>query len=375
MLALALADDTTGALEVGAKLGALGVRSLVWLSRWPGPPESRAALVLELATRHLTPQEAAQRVRGAASWARREGVTYLYLKTDSTLRGPIGAEFGALHAIWPDRPLVYVPAYPAMGRKVRDGLLYVEGRPVSETAFARDPREPVRESSILRFLARDCPGPLIPVRSAKELETALAGCPGGLVFVCDAEEEAELDAIAEVLGRQPEASLVAGTGAFAGYWFARLPLPREADRVKLTARRWLVINGSLHPRSREQAALARIPRVSADGRWPPDAAWALIETPPERSADPEHAARELAAAAARTVSENGVEGLVIFGGDTARAVLEALAVHGLEAGGELMTGIPVSQALDRELVVITKAGGFGPPDVLVRIREEIQRWS
>ncbi len=375
MQALCLADDTTGALEVGAKFAAAGMRCLVWLEPegvWPHDPP---AGVLDLATRHLPPPQAGQRVLFAAAQARQAGASHLYLKTDSTLRGPIAAEFQALLQTWPDRPLVYVPAYPAMGRTVRQGVLYVDGRPVAETAFARDPREPVCESSILRLLARDSSAPLVPAPSAAELETLLARQPAGHILVCDAQDDADLDAIATVLAGQRPPPLVAGTGGFAGYWFPRLPLPRDAARVCLVARRWLVINGSLHPRSREQAAQAALPRVAHGAEWPTGADWALIETPAERAGHPAQAAHELAVMAARLVRENSVEGLVIFGGDTARAVLEALAVHVLEAAGELIPGIPVSRALSGGLVVVTKAGGFGPPDVLLRIQEEIERWK
>ncbi len=374
MFAIALADDTTGALEVGAKLCQTGVRSLVWLEHTSGLPEEWPGLVLELATRHLAPQDAARRVREAGSWAREKGAPYIFLKTDSTLRGPIGAELGALLDVWPDRTLVYVPAYPAMGRRVREGVLYVNGQPVSETAFAHDPREPVRESSVLRLLARECPAPSVLVRSATELAEALADDVAGRILVCDAQEERDLEAIAEVLAGCAEAPLAAGTGGFAGHWFLRLPLPREGRPTKLMARRWLVVNGSLHPRSREQAALADVPRIACEGRWPSGATWALIETHKEPSAEPTGAAAELAATVAHIVREHGVEGLVIFGGDTARAVLEALGVQGLEACGELLAGIPISRALGADLLVVTKAGGFGPPDVVARIRGEIERW-
>ncbi|MCS7315500.1 MAG: four-carbon acid sugar kinase family protein [Bryobacterales bacterium] len=375
MQALCVADDTTGALEIGAKFAVAGVRCAVWLDVLDAGQPDRPAAVLDLATRHLKPERAAQRVVRVAKEARRTGVPHFYLKTDSTLRGPIAAEFGALLDAWPDRPLVYVPAYPAMGRTVRQGVLYVDGRPVAQTSFGHDPREPVEESSILRLLARGCPAPLALVRSSAELEDLLARRPGGQILVCDGCGEADLEAIARVLAAQANPPLVAGTGGFAAHWFPRLSLPREAPGMRIGARRWLVVNGSLHPRSREQTAKSDLPRVGERGQWPPAASWALVETPRERAADPARPARQLAEVVARAVRENNVEGLIIFGGDTVRAVLEALAVRALEAGGELLTGIPVSRALDGSLFVVSKAGGFGPTDVLLRIREEIERWK
>jgi 4-hydroxythreonine-4-phosphate dehydrogenase len=66
------------------------------------------------------------------------------------------------------------------------------------------------------------------------------------------------------------------------------------------------------------------------------------------------------------------DALVVFGGDTARAVLEELGAPRLEPLGEVLPGVPVSALpfAGRELPLVTKAGGFGEPDVVDRIR----RW-
>src|SRR5882762_6252805 len=101
---LALADDATGALEIDTE------------------------------TRQQSDERARAVVRSIAMRAKESGVAHIYKKTDSTLRGPIAAEFRGLLDVWPELPLVYAPAYPALGRTVRSGVLYVDGRPVSETA-------------------------------------------------------------------------------------------------------------------------------------------------------------------------------------------------------------------------------------------------
>jgi len=58
-------------------------------------------------------------VHGLACAAHERGIRFLYLKTDSTLRGNIGSEISAVLAAFPGSPLVYAPAYPRMGRTVR----------------------------------------------------------------------------------------------------------------------------------------------------------------------------------------------------------------------------------------------------------------
>src|SRR5215831_9753843 len=86
---LALADDMTGALEVGAKFSAAGIRTLV--SAKPVEPESAAALVYDTETRHRSPTAASREVRRFVLHTRLACPRLVYKKTDSTLRGNIAA--------------------------------------------------------------------------------------------------------------------------------------------------------------------------------------------------------------------------------------------------------------------------------------------
>src|SRR5437867_11180604 len=143
---LAIADDLTGALEVGAHFAARGIEASVTTSTRRERP---AVLVIDTETRHLAPDAAAGRIHSVAAG---NSSRLIYKKTDSTLRGNIGAELGALLALYPDSPLIYAPAYPAMGRTVRRGCLHVNGSPAHLTAFAGDPLNPVIDSDIARVL-------------------------------------------------------------------------------------------------------------------------------------------------------------------------------------------------------------------------------
>ena len=145
---LALADDLTGALEVGAKFAGRGIPSLVTISSrsHSGHPVE----VVDLESRHLSPQASAAAVSALAATA--AGI--VYLKTDSTLRGNIAADLRALAHARPESSIAYVPAYPALGRTVKDGRLHVYGVPVHLTAFAADPLNPITGSSIRTWSAR-----------------------------------------------------------------------------------------------------------------------------------------------------------------------------------------------------------------------------
>jgi 4-hydroxythreonine-4-phosphate dehydrogenase len=63
-----------------------------------------------------------------------------------------------------------------------------------------------------------------------------------------------------------------------------------------------------------------------------------------------------------------IGGLVLTGGETARAVLSRLGIKTLQVVGEVEIGVPLLIAEGSGLPVITKAGDFGDRDTLVRCR-------
>jgi uncharacterized protein YgbK (DUF1537 family) len=80
---------------------------------------------------------------------------------------------------------------------------------------------------------------------------------------------------------------------------------------------------------------------------------------------PRRIAGALAEVAARLADDAGVTALVLTGGDTAVAVARRLGATGLRVDDELEPGVPVGRLLGpRPFRVVTKAGGFGSPDVL-----------
>jgi uncharacterized protein YgbK (DUF1537 family) len=301
---LSFADDLTGALEVGAKFAMRGVESAVTIERrlWP---ESQV-LVIDTETRHLASSDAARVVYELASEAFSRGITHIFKKTDSTLRGNIGAELDAVMQAFPGQPLVYAPAYPEMGRTLRSGSLYVHGQLVHESRFGSDALNPVRDSFVPRVIAR------------QSTRRVIVGAPGpeAAIYVVDAAQPSRLSA---------------GTGAMADCLAAGFPMgdPPRWPKTKTFA----LINGSRHELSAEQA------RRAASQGW---------RTPPDGTED----------------------ALVIFGGDTAYRVLHAMGVRVIHPLGELLPGVPISRiAVDgRDRILITKAGGFGPPDLAARIQ-------
>ncbi len=372
---LAIADDATGALEVGGQLAAGGVRSMVTTERRADLQVE--GLVVDLETRHLSGSEAHQSVAWMAGEARQARVPFLYKKIDSTLRGHIASEFQALLDGFPERLLVYVPAYPRMRRVVTKGELFVDGKPLAETAFAHDSLNPSRTGSIPALLADGCRAAVAVARSSGELSNLLRERPSGSVVVCDGATDDDLRSSAAVLAGSSRACIVAGTGGFVGEWAARLPVVRNYLPARRRIASGLVVQGSLHPISREQVRQAAgvIPVAYLDQELAAsDLAiqkWAALATTGDL---PPGVARRLGEMVREVLASRPVDALVIFGGDTALAVLAALGVTAVESIGELLPGIPLSLAAyaGRPLVLATKAGGFGWPDTLLEIKQQLE---
>jgi uncharacterized protein YgbK (DUF1537 family) len=354
----AIADDLTGALEVGAKFAEHGISAqvIVRAAALSAAPVS----VIDTETRHLTPAAAARTVRGAAALAADDAL--VFKKTDSTLRGNIGAEFEGLLTAFPGAGILYVPAYPEMGRSVRGGRLFVHGTPVHETDFAADPLDPVKESDIRRLLTQQftARGLLDNVR------------------IVDGETAADIDAAATEALAAETRLIVAGPAAIAGALARKMALPHGGPRPPQPAiTRCLVINGSLNPRSLEQiqyAMAAGWPAIEPNCEAPA-AGWFVFRLNLDGSKRGLERAATLGRAVAETVHEWALDALMVVGGDTAYGIHAALGHPLFDSWGEVAPGVSLSHVRLPEghrLSFITKAGGFGPPEILCDIRRRLQ---
>ena len=326
----AIADDLTGALEAGAVFAARGMRSVVTLSGVQGL--DHAVIVVDTETRHSQPA-LAERIVGELP--QREAL--IYKKTDSTLRGNIGPELRALRRTYGGR-IAYVPAYPGMSRVVRNGHLYVDGVPVHETPFARDPLNPVTRSDVRSLLDPEC------------------DC-----VVFEGEVVADVERAADVILADPDYRIVAGPAAIAQALAGRMGIAVTPQWPNV--RRCLIVNGSRHPKSHEQVQSAR-------ALWRGDE-WSVFPLPQQETAAPRAFADNVGREVCARLAEEPFDGILVFGGDTAHGILRAMGTPLLHPFGEVVPGVPVSRIAGRPEILITKAGGFGPTDVVALIRREL----
>ena len=407
-----VADDLTGANDTGVQLLNHGLAADVTIEDRASPatagtslPAGAQALVFDTESRNIPAGEAAGRVGSvAASLKSCAGQTVFYKKVDSTLRGNVAAEVRALADGLGLRTVVFTPAFPRNHRVVRDGVLYVDGTPVAETAMARDPFKPVRTSRLADIM--DGVGASAPrlltlgdIR-AGAVTAALAASAEGC-WCCDAESDEDLLALVRgvLQARRPQDVLWVGSAGLAGALLranGERPEPLPAPERAKSADPVLLLLGSVHPKNREQAgrlldageavpvtldleAFLTDARAEA-GRLVRECTAALsggrnvlLATSRSdadiRQGSSEAVARFTGDVARDLLTSAPVRGLFVTGGDMAVHVLAALECRTARIEREVEPGVPLIRlrgGLRPDLAVITKAGAFGNEETMRR---------
>lgn len=350
-----LADDLTSAAEAAGRLADTGRRASALLDPTAG---GEVWPCVDLDSRRLTEAEAAARHARAVAILPAEGI---YKTMDSSLRGNWAAELAAVMRASNRSLAVVAPACPAYDRRTVHGHQLANGVPVHLGPAGRDPVRPVTDSSIIRPLERQG----LSVTSVIPENFALANTTGALVV--DASTAADMDLIAAAVQDHLSEIVLCGSP---GLWEALHPI-EGVGRDLPTARKALVLIGSLHPVTREQLAKLKaggVPVLTTDDA---DQAVQLLNTvttvavaTPEVSAVGQHL-RALGEIGVRCATEVPGLGFVLSGGDTARELAVALRTNEIRAAGTIAPGIMLGTLTGPNLPVITKAGGFGGPDMLV----------
>jgi uncharacterized protein YgbK (DUF1537 family) len=390
MLTTIVADDLTGACDAGSVFA--GPERVGVVLDPEVPPAGWRIAVVDTETRRLGREAARTRIReaGARLLPRLRGGR-AFKKIDSTMRGHVAAEIDALLEATGLEGAVVCPTFPEQGRTVKEGRLTVNGRPAHETTVGHDHDYPSPTSHMVDLLA-GTERPVIPLplhllrRGGPELPRLLRQAQGCLI-AADAETKVDLEMLARALLHHGRL-LAAGSAGLAGALASSVGIPGYTVSPP-SGRAWLFVLGSANPATRAQAdalEAAGMNRVAADpcGRGPDPAELAsrleggkpVLITPPAaaRSATAS-AERAMAAALARlaadTLREATPDLLVMAGGETALAVVETLGAARLELLGTAASGVAISEIEvgGSPLPILTKAGGFGAPHLLVTLWE------
>lgn len=407
-----IADDLTGATDLGLTLsrGGLRVVQVTGVPQAGDLPRGVDAVVVALKSRTVPAAEAIDLSLQAADLLLGAGIQRLFFKYcstfDSTDAGNIGPVAEALLARVGGSIAVATPAFPATGRTVYLGHLFVGGQLLSDSPMRDHPLTPMRDSNLVAVLGRQTQGKvgLLPFEVVQQGRAAIgaamerAAALGERFIIADALTDAHLVELGAALADMP--LITGGSGLALGlpeaYRDRGLVAPRRERRhYEVPPGRAAILAGSCSAATRAQVAAAEAaglpalrlrPQELSDGRqtvagaveWAsrqPAAQPLLIYStaaPDEVARDQDAMGREAAASLLETamadiaralVGDLGVTRLIVAGGETSGAIVAALGVKALEIGPEIDPGVPWTFALSEpRLALALKSGNFGATD-------------
>ena len=406
MLLGCIADDFTGASDLANTLakGSMSTMQFVGVPKGVAPTGCEAGVVA-LKTRSIAATDAVAQSLAALDWLKAQGCRqflFKYCSTfNSTPQGNIGPVAEALlHAL--AAPVAVVcPVFPATGRTLFMGHLFVKDRLLSESGMEKHPLNPMTDPDLRRWLRLQSKGEIgfVPHETVRRGADAVASLldveakAGRRLVVVDAIEDQDLLTIGRaVVGHK----LVTGGSGIAlglpGNFRKAGLLGEEGSAYAPANGPGIVLSGSCSTASQAQlshylkshpgfainpselmtdrqtvadmatfvrAHLAEAPIVysTADARQVAQAQAAFGR---EQLAEKiEHAFSALAA----KLVEEGVTRIAVGGGETSGAVVTALKADTLVIGPEIDPGVPALASVgDKPVRLALKSGNFGAID-------------
>jgi uncharacterized protein YgbK (DUF1537 family) len=405
-----IADDYTGASDLANTLTRCGLRTVqtIGVPADDLPLPDVDAVVVSLKSRSIEAGLAVTRSRASEKWLRGRGADHVLFKIcstfDSTDAGNIGPVMDALRTDCGDAIVLVTPAFPATGRTVYQGNLFVGPVPLNESPLKDHPLNPMHDSNLVRVLARQSKNKIglvdlaVLTRGPDAVRAKLAALAkqGVGAAVIDAVFDCDLETIGAVA---LDHRLSVGASGI-GLGLARALV--ASGRVKSTASDAIsespvggpaaCLAGSCSQATLQQVARAEhvMPVLHLDPEqiitgkeearralaWARDrlkdgpVLIASSSTPDEVAALQSrhgrdatgHAIEQAMADIAEGLVAAGVRRLVVAGGETSGAVVDRLEIPGFLVGSEISAGVPVLRAVGArggEMLVALKSGNFG----------------
>ncbi|MCM3175672.1 MULTISPECIES: four-carbon acid sugar kinase family protein [unclassified Paenibacillus] len=421
-----IADDLTGANDSGVQLARHGLKTSVLFNMDEEPLTRYDAVVFDTDSRSISSQEAYERVYQAAQLLKNNGFDTIFKKMDSTMRGNIGIEIDALYDVVKPDFMMIAPGYPKNNRTILEGIHYLNGVPLADTEIANDPKTPVTLSYLPDLLKQQTNYEVGEITLA-DLEIGQGHIQVKLeqfkqnnipYVLVDSTEERHLEMILQMTRKLEYTFAWAGSAGIANYLPAHYELESKSAELTIPMNPGpiLTVVGSVNKNSREQLNLllkqTRISSVlfhsfkavssSADRAEEIERVYAEVRSKALEGQDvvlystAEQVDIELARATgemrglnhtevsneivlamgeicARLLEEGLFKGVSMTGGDTAKQICLKWNISGFELLDELEIGVPISKFIGiDDLHVITKAGGFGKPDVFIHAIQKLK---
>ena len=385
---LIIADDITGAAEIAGIAHAHGQQARLVCAC---PAASRPAVspvncdsvavttVIATDTRSMSEADAAAETRRIAS-AISHHTSHIFKKTDSALRGHVVAELSTLMQTTGYQRAVYLPANPSKGRIIRNGVYYIkeasaegqevisEGQkvrevPIAETAFSYDPEFPAKTSVLKeRFPDAEAKGIIMPdaeseadirniIRQYDDGKTIFAGAADLFTAILRQRESSKLSPSSNTSKTSPTSLLILCGSTQSkplDLGIPIAPMPREVYDGEQGADYWFQsLTSPLSDRAcapSEESPLTSI----------------ILTIPHTHRTGKEtavHLRTVMAEMAQRLVSRHCPDHLIIEGGATAWATLQALGWTDFQIRRQIAPGVVQMSATNGTLVTL-KPGSY-----------------
>jgi 3-dehydrotetronate 4-kinase len=409
-----IADDFTGATDLANNLVRAGMRVVQTIGVPAAPLDTEAdAVVVALKSRTIPASEAVAQSLAALRWLQAQGAQQFYFKVcstfDSTPQGNIGPVTDALmDALGCDLTLV-TPAFPDNQRTVFKGHLFVGDVLLSDSGMRQHPLTPMTDANLVRVLQAQTRRKVglveqaVVARGAQAIRERCARLRQEGIGMAIVDAISNDDLMRLGLALQGQALVTAGSGVAIGLpqnW--GLQASAEAATLPRAGGARAVISGSCSVATNAQVANALAggvldfvvdPLAVAAGAdvVAQAMAWAqsrlgrgaLLVRATAQPAELLAVQAQLGAAQAGELVERtlgsiahglvqmGVRQLVVAGGETSGAVVQALGISQLQIGAQIDPGVPwcaaTSPAAGGETVHIAlKSGNFGTPDFFTK---------
>jgi 3-dehydrotetronate 4-kinase len=405
-----IADDFTGATDLANNLVRSGMRVVQTIGVPNGPLAADVdAVVVALKSRTIAPADAVAQSLQALAWLKHQGAQQIYFKYcstfDSTAHGNIGPVTEALMDALGTDFTVATPAFPDNHRTVFKGHLFVGDVLLNESGMQNHPLTPMRDANLVRVMQAQTKRKVglidytVVARGPSSIAQRMAHlkAEGVGVAIVDAVSNDDLMRLGLALKDMP--LVTAGSGVAVGLPqnFAMLP-SAGASALPIPIGRQAVVSGSCSLATNRQVAdfiksgrpaLALAPgRMAAGLDVVSEAlAWAepLLDKGPVllystadpdavKSAQAQLGVEEAGALVERTLAAItrglvalGVRQIIVAGGETSGACVQALNIHQMQIGPQIDPGVPwchagSDAAPGTGMHLALKSGNFGTDD-------------
>ncbi len=411
---LIIADDFTGALDTGIQFKKRGISTQIFTKTRIEDNEIETdteVLVIDSESRPLSKEEAYLEVQSIARWAISKGIGIIFKKTDSALRGNIGAELKAVADVAEEGNVFFIPGYPEIHRITKNGMHYIDGELLENSVFGNDPFEPVKKSYIPDIINEQSTIDVVSIQSnesvpeLKEKESR--------IIVCDTVTTEDIDRRLDELLEKKYLKLVAGCAGLADRLVEKIKLKRNKEQKFKQTQGMYVACGSLNKITEKQVEYAQknggferihltmeqklIPEYykTAAGKHFMESVVALCREKKKVIVDtfdqddtkeeflklhqiPKESVRfrisdSHGCIVDEIVSQKTDVTILMTGGDTLMGYMKKIGCTQIEPLCEIEQGVVVSSIVSggRSVQVISKSGGFGTEDILCRIAEKV----